>query len=234
MLKKQILEYSYKQGLSHIPSALSMCTYVECIFRGRYVTPEDAIIIGKPFGAQMYYLLWKDLGYLDNIEQLSMGVKSEEIPFVDYSEETMGNALGVAAGIGLSSDRNIWVNISDATLQMGNTLEAIQFIGHNQIPMLVTVDFNETQVTGYTGDIIPVLPIYEMARGYGWDVDIVIGNSDMHVDAALTLTNPKKPTIIFMRTVKGSGVPEMEADPFGWHYRKIESEEQLQSMVQGL
>ena len=70
-MKKELLTYSYEQGLSHIPSALSMLDYVDTLFSNRLVTPEDYIIIGKPFGSQAYYLVWEKLGYLDNIESLT-------------------------------------------------------------------------------------------------------------------------------------------------------------------
>jgi len=161
-----MIRYSYDNGLSHIPSALSMYGYLKKLFYNRLVTPEDHIVIGKPFGAQAYYLVWRNMGYLDNIELLSSGVKHDEIDFVDYSEETMGNALGVGAGIGMASDKMVWINISDASLQMGNTLEAIQYIGHNQLNNIaLTIDYNGSQVTGNTNDILSVDPIIEIPDG---------------------------------------------------------------------
>ena len=140
-MKLDLLKYSFEQKLSHIPSALSMLDYVDVLFTDEFVVPyRDHIVIGKPFGAQSYYLVWKKLGFLDKIEELNIGVKHDEISFVDYGEETMGNALGVAAGIAMTTDKNVWVNLSDASLQMGNTLEAIQFIGHNNIKNIFMSD----------------------------------------------------------------------------------------------
>ena len=94
---EEIKLYSYKHQLTHVPSALSMLTYIDAIFSEKFIVPyRDRIVLGKPFGSQAYYLVWNKLGYLDEIENLSVGVKHSEIPFVDYGEETMGNALGVA------------------------------------------------------------------------------------------------------------------------------------------
>ena len=101
MNTQRLLEYSYINKLSHIPSALSMLDYIDVLFTEKHITLDDGIVIGKPFGAQAYYLVWEELGLIDNIEQLSVGVKHDEILFVNYGEETMGNALGVAAGLGL-------------------------------------------------------------------------------------------------------------------------------------
>ena len=106
-----VINYSFKHKLTHVPSALSMLTYVDVLFSNEYIKPKrDIIVLGKPFGSQAYYLIWKKLGYLDHIEKLSMGVKHAEIDFVNYSEETMGNALGVAAGIAIANpDQTVWV-----------------------------------------------------------------------------------------------------------------------------
>lgn len=229
---QQLLEYSYANKLSHIPSALSMLDYVDVLFSEGYVTLDDGIVIGKPFGAQAYYLVWRELGYLDNIEQLSVGVKHNEILFVDYGEETMGNAVGVATGIAMASGCRIWVNISDAALQMGNTLEALQFIGHNRISnVFVTVDYNNSQVTGNIDDILKVDPIVDMCRAYGWHVQQTNGHDRDAIRHVCGNLSQSEPNIVFFETHKGHGVKAMEQDIRKWHYRKIETLTELQSLV---
>jgi transketolase N-terminal domain/subunit len=221
-MKKELLEYSYKNNLSHIPSALSMLDYVDELFTKKLVTPDDYIILGKPFGAQAYYLVWRKLGYLSDIEKLGAGVKHDEIEFVDYSEETMGNALGVSAGIAMTTEKLVWVNLSDAALQMGNTLEAIQFIGHHKLKnILVTVDFNNSQVLGNISDILPVEPVINFFHENGWQVNT--GIEDFNIG--------ELPKVFIMKTKKGNGVPSIEKDIKKWHYKRIETLEELQSLV---
>lgn len=231
-MRKELLEYSYTRQLTHIPSALSMLDYVDFLFTEQYVTPDDFIVIGKPFGSQAYYLIWRKLGYLTEIEHLSVGVKHDEIPFVDYGEETMGNALGVAAGIALTTDKRVWTNITDATLQMGNTLEAIQFIGHNQIPnILLTVDYNNTQVTGSTSDVLSVDPVIDMFKNYNWNTKIINGHDRQELHKVMKNLKADQPTVLICKTQKGYGVKQFMRDPKKWHYRKIQSTEELQSLV---
>ena len=221
-MKKILLEYSYKHNLSHIPSALSMIDYVDYLFTNNLVTPTDFIVLGKPFGSQTYYLVWKKLGYLDDIENLSAGVKHDEIKFVDYSEETIGNALGVAAGIAMTTSKLVWVNLSDAALQMGNTLEAIQFIGHHNLKnILVTIDYNGAQVLGKTADILPVDPIINLFKGYRWAV----------YDTLTNFVIEDCPKVFVLKTTKGGGIPTIEKDTKLWHYKKIKNIEELQSLV---
>lgn len=236
MNRKTLLEYSYKNKLSHIASALSMLDYIDVLFAERIVDLDNHIVIGKPFGAQAYYLVWQEQRWLDNIEKLSVGVKHDEILFVDYGEETMGNALGVATGIAIAHPHaTVWVNISDACLQMGNTLEALQFIGHNKIKnIFVTVDYNNSQVTGNINDILKIDPVINLCRHYGWWVQEVDGHNKDQLKQTFRNLTDALPNIVFCKTVKGKGVKQMEEDTIKWHYKKIETSEELQLLVAGL
>lgn len=235
MNRKRLLEYSFENKLSHIASALSMLDYVDILFSKGIVSIDDYIVIGKPFGAQAYYLVWQDLEYVTNIEKLSVGVKHDEVSFVDYGEETMGNALGVAIGIAMTTSKQVWVNLSDACLQMGNTLEALQFIGHNQIKnVFVTVDYNNSQVTGNIDTILKIEPVINLCRHYGWWTQIVDGHNRDELEKVFVNKTDALPNIVFCKTVKGKGVKQMEENNKKWHYRKIETSEELQSLVQEL
>ena len=222
---KDIINNSIKNKLSHIPSALSMSTYVNFLFKNNIVTPyKDKIVLGKPFGSQTYYLIWKKMGLLKNIEKLSVGVKHNEIDFVDYGEETMGNALGVGIGIALCNKNNrVWVNITDATLQMGSTLEALQYIGQKNLKnILLTVDNNSYQVTDKTSNIIDITPVIKMAKLYNWNVITCNGHSEEEMKLKIKITN--EPTLINFKTKKGFDVNYMEKNPIKWHYKNIENE----------
>ena len=219
-----IVQFSRDNQLTHVPSALSMSTYIEILFTNQLVKPyRDRIVIGKPFGSQAYYIIWKKLGYISNIETLSVGVKHDEIDFVDYGEETMGNALGVAAGIAIANPKQmVWCNLTDATLQMGSTLEALQYIGHNQLANIVTtVDYNNMQVTGATDQVLSVHPIINMCSDYNWNIKFIDGHNKRLIKDNWSTTS-ERPNIYFYKTVKGFGVDYMEKDPVTWHYRPIE------------
>jgi transketolase len=235
-LKKQLLEHSYQHKLSHIASAMSMLDYVDVLFTDKFIVPySDHIVIGKPFGAQVYYLVWQNLGYLDKIDNLSVGVKHDEILFVDYGEETMGNALGVAIGIAMTTNKRVWVNISDAALQMGNTLEAIQFIGHHNLKnIFLTVDYNNAQVTGKVSDVLKIKPTIQFFKEYGWFVQEVDGHDREKISAAYENAVTTVPNVYIFHTKKGHGVKSIEEDIKKWHYRKIETLTELQSLVQEL
>lgn len=202
-----------------------MLDYINILFKNKHIVPfRDRIVLGKPFGSQAYYLVWKACGYLKNIETLSIGVKHSEIPFVDFSEETMGNALGIAAGIAHTTSDTIYVNLSDASLQMGSTLEAVAYIGVKQLKnVVVTIDYNQVQVTGKTDDIISVKPLPSFFKKYGWKVIHIDGHNHKKLDKAFTKINKNRnmPLVYFCHTIKGCGIDYMEADPITWHYKLL-------------
>jgi len=227
---KKILQYSIDNKLKHIPSALSQYSYL------KYVLPmlkqDYNICIGKPFGSQAYYLPWLEMGYIKENQKLSYGIKHDELEFVNFSEETLGNALGVASGVALISDKPTYCNISDGALQMGATLEALQFIGKHEQNILLNIDFNGVQLTGKTLDNIKpdIFEMRDILSNYGWNVFIndIKRWEDNKQDPNKIIKEQldyflesKKPVIQLFLTTKGYGVKEMEDDPVYWHYREL-------------
>ena len=224
---KELLKYSQEQDLAHIPSALSHLDLLNYLYFNKIIDPlNDNLIIGKPFGAQSYYLIWKKLGLLENIEKLSYGVKHNEIPFVDFSEETLGNALGVGIGICLANNKLTWVHLSDGAFQMGPTLEALQFLRKVKIPLIITVDANDYQLTGTTKEVmnIDAFDILNITNSFGLNSKFI--DKDYRVINE-SLRKTKEPLVLVFKTKKGNGIPEMELDPIKWHYKKLEEGEFL-------
>ena len=213
------IEYVKKWGYGHSPSALSQIYYLNYLFTNKLVVPyENNIVIGKPFGSSAYYYVWEKLGYISPAKY-HPGVKASEIPFVDYGEETLGNALGFASGMELGNKKLTWVNLSDGQMQMGPTLEAIQFIGRNKQNIKVTIDYNGKQLTS---SLLTTLDAdIAMFKYNGWTV-MGVGEDFSAFDIGFDIPGP---VVFFVLTKKGDGVKEMEADTQYWHYREIQDEE---------
>ncbi len=209
-----IREYEY----THIPSALSQIYYLDYIFGGRFVKPyRDNIVLGKPFGHSAYYYIWNRLGYIPD-QRYSDGVRHEEIDFVDFSDVTLGNALGVASGLEMGNGKMTYVNMSDSQLQMGSVFEAIQFIGRHKQNIKVTIDYNRKQLTS---DLLTTLKSdMELFESNGWNTyDIMSPFFEMGM-----LWGVPGPDVFFVLTKKGDGIPEMENDLDKWHYRPVGDE----------
>jgi transketolase N-terminal domain/subunit len=215
-----------------VPSALSQFSYLKFILPKLNYT-NDNIVIGKPFGAQAYYLIWKELGLIKkNNIKLSYGVNHNELDFVNYSEDTLGNALGIAAGISIADPLNrTYVNLSDGALQMGSTLEAIQFIGKHKLNMIINIDFNGMQLTDSTQNTMGINTfnieaIFNVYNIHTFFYDTRVLNDygmNLVIDQVLEYQSKNKgPVVIIFKTTKGQGVLEMEKDPVTWHYKKLE------------
>ena len=241
---KELIEYSIDYEHSHVPSALSMFSYL------RYLLPvigkDKKIIIGKPFGSQAYYYLWNKMGYFYGKKdvKLPMGIKHSEI--VTFGEETLGNALGIAMGTALCQTEDVWCNISDGALQMGPTLEALNQIGRLQktfkAKLLVTVDLNNHRLTDkcYENEntalkhILTTLLVNDIEYSV-IDTNVGLFTTKRNIQHfALSFfdkieENKYNGNIIFKGnvaflicvTTKGKGVVEMENDPIAWHYKQV-------------
>ncbi len=114
---------------------------------------------------------------------------------------------------------------------MGPTLEAIQFIGANQLNMLMTVDCNGMQLTENINKVINTNSRYisNILKQSGWDVLIYPtitdeNREDITKSIQYRLKNQTKtkiPTALLFETIKGHNVKEMEENPFGWHYKLL-------------
>lgn len=232
---KKLLEISAKYKLGHIPSALSMYKYL------RYILPvikkDFNIVIGKPFGAQAYYTIWEEMGYIDNISKLSYGVKHNELDFVAYGEETLGNAIGIAYGFAMCQYKPVWCNISDGALGMGPTLEAIVntqfFLRRLKSHILLTIDVNQQTSLARTPFSIPAM--IKLFDSNGWNVYSVdmTNSKDYNYQMNNIIDNVKKGigaplTVVLIKTVKGYGVKEMMDDSSN-HY-KVYNEEEIKNL----
>lgn len=215
------LEYIRYHQYTHIPSALSQIYYLNYLFGEKLVEPYDHnIVLGKPFGHAAYYYIWEKLGYIEPM-RYSDGVRYSEIEFVDFSDVTIGNALGVASGMEMGNGKMTYVNISDSQLQMGSVMEAIQFIGRHGQNIKLTIDYNGSQLTS---DLLTDIESDQsMLESNGWKTFYVQEfEYSRWLDFGMKLTGP---VVFFMETTKGDGIQEMIDDPDYWHYRPVGNEE---------
>ncbi|WP_415712918.1 hypothetical protein [Maridesulfovibrio sp.] len=229
--KKNILEMSYLAQAGHTPSALSMVDYLAVVF-SKYINPaKDNVVIGKPYGAQAYYAIFAELNlipskwdfYCNDIPNWHYGIAREH-PLVCFSEDTLNNALSVACGVALGSDKTVYVNMGDACLQSGSIWEAIMFAGAKKIKNLfVTIDNNAMQALGRTSEILDVEPVKERFSVFGWDAYTADGHDLNDISATLdrVFKDTGKPKVVIFNTIKGHGVSFMENNR-EWHYKALD------------
>jgi len=238
-LKRDILKMSYLAEAGHIASALSMVDYLYILFKEGYIDlRKDKIVIGKPYGAQAYYVIFSELGIFPRKELWNFGKTghflthgiSANFPGIDFSEETLASCLGVACGMALSqknkgTDKKVYVNISDASLQAGTIWEAAMFAStHNLGNIVMTVDFNKQQILC---DTFGMKNLVDKFKSFGWQVIKRDGHNNDEIrnayDRAFSGSCLNKPKVILFDTIKGKGVSFMEQNR-DWHYKMLTEE----------
>lgn len=155
-----------------------------------------------------------------------------KLPGMETTSGPLGSGLSQAAGMAYAAKMDkkkfrVYCAMSDAEQQAGNIWEAAMFAGNNTLGNLVgIIDRNNIQINGMTEDVMPLEPIADKYRAFGWHVLEIDGhNMEEIVDATdRARAIYEKPTLIIAHTIPGKGVPDIEFD-YLWHGKPPKGEE---------
>lgn len=159
----------------------------------------------------------------------------EFLPVLETSSGPLGSGLSQAVGMalanrideGVQTGKFFYCIMGDGELNEGQNWEAIMLAGKERLGNLVAiVDRNNIQIDGYTEDIMPLEPLADKWRSFGWHVEEVSGHSFTALHAAMSEAHAvfDKPTVIIARTIPGKGVSQFERD-YHWHGKTPNKEE---------
>jgi transketolase len=150
---------------------------------------------------------------------------------VEMSTGGLGHGLSVGLGMALGarlqgrSFRTV-VMLGDGELQEGSNWEAAMAAAHHKAANLTAIlDANRVQQSGHVAEMMPIAPVAEKWRAFGWAVREIDGH-DMGqiVDALDALPfEQDKPSLLLAQTVKGKGVSFAE-DTYLWHHNTVTQE----------
>jgi transketolase len=136
--------------------------------------------------------------------------------------------VGMAlAGRFAARDYMTYVLMGDGETNEGSVWEAAAAAAKFRLANLVAiVDCNGLTVDGRLDDVMPMAPMADKWRAFGWDV-VRLGGHD--IPALLTALKPRRaatgaPTMILADTIKGKGVSFME-NVRAWHADAIDREQ---------
>lgn len=196
---------------------------------------RDRLVLSKGHVAVGVYPLLAERGYfpaewLDDYCQIGNALGDHpdmrRVPGVDFSSGSLGHGLSVAVGMAAAarvrgwSETWVWCLLGDQELNEGQIWEAAQCGSHYGLGRLVAiVDRNQMGLDGLTEEVMPVEPIDDRFRAFGWTVSHVDGH-----DVAALLTELERiksrpgtsPHCLIAHTSKGKGVRYMEGSRT-WH-----------------
>jgi len=145
-------------------------------------------------------------------------------PGVEMSSGFLGHGLSVAVGLALAQRLrgpryHIYVMMSDGDMQSGVAWEgAMAASKFKTSEVTVLMDYNDVQLDGAVHDIMPLEPLVDKWRAFGFAVIEINGHNLRQVLEALdtALEIHSLPTVIVAHTTKGKGVSFME-NTAKWH-----------------
>lgn len=150
------------------------------------------------------------------------------MPIVEASTGSLGQGLSVAQGLALGlrmegKKSRVYCLLGDGEIQEGQVWEAAMSAPKFELSNLIAiVDNNNGQIDGPVDKVMPLEPLADKWRAFGWHVIDINGHDYKQILAAYGEAREahergsKKPVLILARTVKGKGVSFME-HKIEWH-----------------
>ena len=228
---------------SHVGSCFSMTDILAVLYgsimRVNPRRPEwderDRFILSKGHGAAAIYAVLAERGFfptawLDTYcrdgTHLAGHITHHGVPGVEMSSGSLGHGLSTASGMALAGKRDgspfrVYALLSDGELDEGSIWEAVLFAPHHKLDNLTAiVDYNKIQSFGTVAEVLPLDPLGDKWKAFGWNVIEVDGHDHEALLDAFDQAHAVagKPTVVIAHTVKGKGVSFMENN-LAWHYK---------------
>ena len=159
------------------------------------------------------------------------------VPGVEASTGALGHGLSIGVGLALAARMRgrayrTFVLLGDGEINEGLVWEAAMGAAKHGLDNLIAlVDYNKLQGYGPTDYVLPLEPLADKWRSFGFAVEELNG----HDVGALRSTLRQvplvegKPTAIICHTVKGKSLPAAESNA-DWHHKNKLTDKELDAI----
>lgn len=155
-----------------------------------------------------------------------------KLPGVESTSGPLGSGLAQAVGYAYASRMDnarfrIFCICSDGEHQEGNHWEAVMIAGKYRLSNLTAfVDRNNIQIDGHTEDVMPLEPLEDKYKAFGWHTLHINGHNMEEIADSVEHARAvyEKPTVIIAHTIPGKGIDFMEGK-YEWHGKPPNPEE---------
>lgn len=240
-IRLDVLDMVYRRQAGHLGGSYSAAEILAALyFHHLKIEPEnpawkrrDRFLLSKGHAAAALYSALARRGFfpieeLKNWGQLGARLQGHpdriKIPGVEMSSGFLGHGLSIGVGLVLAARLNqeqhhVYVLMSDGDMQSGVAWEgALTASKYCTSELTVIMDFNDVQLDGPGHEILPLEPLREKWRAFGFTVIEIHGHNMLQVLDALdmALDIHSQPSVILAHTTKGKGVSFME-NTAKWH-----------------
>lgn len=255
-VRRDLLDMIYEAQAGHPGGSLSAADIVTALYfrimrldpRNPHWPDRDRFILSKGHACPVWYAALANRGFFDRahlktlrkLDSLLQGhADMNKTPGIDMTVGSLGQ--GICAGLGMALSArlqkrayHVWVLVGDGELQEGSVWEAAMAAPRWKLDnYTVIIDNNGIQNDTFTNSIMPVEPVAEKWRAFGWRVLEINGHAMPEVVGALetALTVKGQPVAIVANTIKGRGVSFMENVP-EWHGKAPNAEQFQQALAE--
>ena len=218
------------------------------VIRGDKDDPQrDYLFLSKGHDVPALYGTFVEMGFLEASRlgnHLSPADSiywhpNRSIPGVEFHSGSLGHLPAVAAGVALDckirgGDNRVVVITGDGELNEGSVWETILVANAYGLDNLVlVVDRNQFQANIRTEDLIPLEPLQDKFEAFGCAVERIDGHDFGQLERAFANILPRgKVNVIIADTVRGKGLPSIEARADRWFcsFTAAEVEQLLQEL----
>ena len=192
---------------------------------------RDYFFLSKGHDVPALYGTFAELGILEKV-RLKNHLKTSDflywhpnvkIPGIEFHSGSLGHLLSVSAGVALDCKlknlgNKVVVLLGDGECNEGSIWEASLVIAAHKLDNLIAViDRNRFQANLQTEELIPIEPLNEKFKAFGWNVYSCNGHDFDDMDKTFSsITKEKKPSVVIADTIRGKGLPSIEARADRW------------------
>lgn len=198
-----------------------------------YWEDRDRLILSNGHICPVRYATMAHAGYfpiseLKTLRKLGSRLQGHperlRLPGIETTSGPLGSGLAQAAGYAYAARMDqkrfrVFCVCSDGEQDEGNNWEAAMFAGKNNLSNLtVIIDRNNIQIDGFTEDVMPLEPLDDKYKAFGWHVLHIDGHNFEEIINAVNHARAvyENPTVIIAHTIPGKGVSFMEGK-YEWH-----------------
>ncbi len=226
-LRRRILEVAYRDGMGHIPSALSILDIVWTLY-DRVMTKDDQFILSKGHGCMALYAVLEEKGLLDWSEKLWGHPKRGGA--ILASTGSLGHGMPMAVGLAMAKkikgeEGRVFCIIGDGECNEGTIWESAMVAAHHKLDNLVViVDQNHS-----SDRALDTVNLPNKFKAFNWSgmSNARYGHSSHLIESVInseSLSRVDCPRYFVFETTKGKGIPFMENN-WEWHNRRLSEKE---------
>lgn len=253
-IRKDVIRSLVAAGSGHSAGSLGMTDVMTTLYFNVMIhdskkpkwKDRDRLFLSAGHLCPALYTTLAHVGYfpktkLKTLRKLGSGLQGHpqrgQLPGIESTSGPLGEGLAQAAGYAYAARMDntrfrVFCITSDGEHNEGNHWEAVMFAGKYRLSNLTSfVDRNNIQIDGHTEDVMPLEPLEDKYKAFGWHVLHIDGHNVEEVIDAVGHARSvyEKPTVIIAHTTPGKGVSFME-NLSEWHSKTPNSKEAKEAL----